>query len=171
MQTQQQHVVTKNVLLHFMLPVLPESLTLTVEWTLSASGWWEGSLSSVGYRRWPKWWWITGAWWQSWCPRVLTRILVGTPGEPRLIILHKLQRIGHNCCVYEFNSKVKRCSRLCQGTQNQEVSPAQLPLQSAVGLESSCLCRESNQLWELCWVTASPSARYSSYALFITWGK
>lgn len=44
--------------------------------------------------------------------------------------------------VYEFNPKVKRRSRLCWEAQNQEVSPAQLPLRSAVGLASSCLHRE-----------------------------
>lgn len=43
---------------------------------------------------------------------VLARILVGAAGEPRLVILHALQRKGHNSRVYAFNSKVKRRSRL-----------------------------------------------------------
>lgn len=47
---------------------------------------------------------------------VLAGILVGpegAAGEPRLVILHTLQRKGRHSRVYAFNSKVKRRSRLC----------------------------------------------------------
>lgn len=112
-------------------------------------------------------------WWQSWSPRMMTRFSAGMPGEPRLIILHKLQWKGHDFCDYKSNPKVKRCSKQCQETQNWEAPPPQSGClygllwvsQAAASAGKGISCRD--QHWELGWITASLSARYLCYALFI----